>query len=420
MQVNLRLSRLRTKLTDLGLSAKPLTRPCGGFSSLHPSPPLGGRGSKAKDLLGFTEFSMARKLTPDKWLFIVTLALVLGGIMMVFSASAVMASEKFHAPSYFLLRQAGWALLGLIGMSVLMHVDYHHFRRPILIFTGLFLCAIFLLAVFLVDKSHNTHRWFKLGFLSFQPSELSKLVIVIFFAYFLEKRAGKVNDFRHTLFPCLMVLTVFVGLIVAEPDLGTSVCIGAVAFILLFVAGLRYKTVAGMALLTILPLFCLIYFFEYRLRRVLVFLDPWKDPQGAGFQITQSLIALGAGGLAGVGLMEGKQKLYYLPEPHTDFIYAVIGEEWGLLGALTVVFLFGFFLWRGLRLSLRAPDPFGRLLGIGLTMMVVCQAFINMSVVMSLLPTKGIPLPFVSAGGSSLLISLLGVGILLNISQHAD
>ncbi len=361
---------------------------------------------------------MARKLSADKWLFAVTVALVLGGVAMVFSASAVIANEKFHNPLYFLIRQGTWALLGLGGMSLLMHVDYHRFRRPVLIFTGLFVCALLLVAVFFLDKSHNTHRWFRLGLLSFQPSELSKLLIIGFLAYFLEKRIGQVNDFRHTLLPCLVVVLLFVGLIVIEPDLGTSVCIALVAFLVLFSAGLRYKYALAVVLSAVPALFCLIYFFPYRLRRFLVFLDPWKEPRNAGYQIIQSLIALGSGGLSGVGLMDGKQKLFYLPEPHTDFIFSVIGEEWGLIGTFAVSFLFLLFLWRGLRLSLRAPDAFGRYLGVGLTMMVVSQAFINMSVVMSLLPTKGIPLPFISSGGSSLLISLMGVGVLLNISQH--
>lgn len=362
---------------------------------------------------------MARKLTSDKVLFAATVALVLAGVIMVFSASAVMANEKFRTPYYFLLRQGAWALLGLAGMSVVMHFDYHHYRKPILVFTGLFVCAVLLLAVFFLDKSHNTHRWFKLGLLSFQPSEISKIFLVIFFAFFLEKRMGQVNDLRHTLMPCFAVLGVFFLLIVAEPDLGTSVSIVAVASILLFSAGIAYKYVVGILLLLIPPLFCLIFFFPYRVRRVLAFLDPWSDPLGAGFQIIQSLIAVGTGGLTGVGLMEGKQKLFYLPEPHTDFIFAVISEELGLIGSIFLIILFGVFLWRGFRLSLRAPDPFGQFLGVGLTMMVVCQAFINLSVVLGLVPTKGIPLPFISSGGSSLLISLLGVGILLNVSQHS-
>jgi cell division protein FtsW len=363
---------------------------------------------------------MARKLCSDKILFAATLGLVLVGVIMVFSASAVLANEKFHSPYYFLLRQGIWALLGLLGMSVLMHVDYHQYRKPLIIFTGLFICAALLVAVFFLDKSHNTHRWFKLGLLSFQPSELSKISLVIFLAFFLEKRISDVNDLCHTLVPCFTVLTVFIFLIVAEPDLGTSVCIVIVAFILLFVAGLSYRYAAGTVLLLLPPLFCLVYFFEYRMRRILAFLDPWKDPQGTGFQVIQSLIAVGTGGLTGLGLMEGKQKLFYLPEPHTDFIFAVIGEELGLIGSLSLILLFGIFLWRGIRLSLHAPEPFGQFLGVGLTMMVVCQAFINMSVVLSLVPTKGIPLPFISSGGSSLLINLMGVGILLNVSQHSD
>jgi len=363
---------------------------------------------------------MARKLSADKCLFGVTVALVLIGVIMVFSASAVLANDKFHSPLYFLVRQGLWALLGLAGMATLMHVDYRCYRRPSLIYTGLFVCAVLLVAVFFLDKNHNTHRWIRLGFLSFQPSELSKLFIVVYLACFLEKRMGQIDDWRHTLLPCLVVVLPFIGLIVTEPDLGTAVSIGIVAFMVLFVAGVRYKYALGLILSAVPVLFALVYFFPYRLKRVLVFLDPWKDPLGAGFQITQSLIAFGSGGLFGLGLMEGKQKLFYLPEPHTDFIFSVIGEEGGLAGTLSLLLLFSVFLGRGMWLSLRMSDPFGRYLGVGLTMMIVCQAFINMSVVTSLLPTKGIPLPFISSGGSSLLTSLLGVGVLLNISQHGS
>ena len=363
---------------------------------------------------------MARKLSPDKLLFAATLALVLLGVVMVFSASAVPAEEKFGSPYYFLIRQGVWTLLGLVGMWWVMHIDYRTYRHPLCVYGGLFVCILLLLAVFLLDPSHNTHRWIRLGSLSFQPSELSKPALVIFIASLLEKEADRVNDWRHTLLPCLTLLVVVLGLIVAEPDLGTSIAIGAVAFILLFCAGLRLTYVLGAGLLAIPPLFCLIYFSQYRLQRVLAFLDPWSDSQGSGFQIVQSLIAVGSGGLTGLGLMAGKQKLFYVPEPHTDFIYAVIGEEWGLVGSLAVLGLFGVFLWRGVRLSLRARDGFGRFLGVGLTAMVVCQALVNISVVLSLLPTKGIPLPFVSSGGSSLLVSLMSVGVLLNISQHSD
>ena len=363
---------------------------------------------------------MARKLSSDKLLFAVTVMLVLVGVVMVFSASAEMATERFHSPYYFLMRQGLWATLGLMGMAILMHVDYHLYRKPLLIFSGLFFCALLLLTVFFVDKNHNTHRWFKLGFLSFQPSELTKISLVFFMAYFLEKRTGQISNLRLTLAPLSTVLLVFVGLVFLEPDLGTAAAIVLVALILLWSAGLNWKYLGGLLLLVPPALFCSVYFFPYRWRRLGVFWDPWKDRLGAGFQIIQSLIAVGTGGLFGAGLMNGKQKLFYLPEPHTDFIYAVLGEEFGLIGSLSLLVLFLLFLWRGLRISLRAPDSFGRFLGLGLLMMVVCQAFINMSVVLSLLPTKGIPLPFISYGGSSLLISLLGVGVLLNVSQHTN
>ena len=363
---------------------------------------------------------MARKLFLDKILFAVTLALVLVGVVMVFSASHVLAEEKFGNPYYFLVRQSIWALLGLIGMSIVMHVDYRKYRRPFYVYGGLFVCAMLLVVVFFLGAHHNTYRWLRVGSFSLQPSELCKLALIIFLASLLEKRMGKVNDWRHTLLPCLVLLVVFLSLIIAQPDLGTSISIAAVAVSLLFCAGLRIKYLLGAFLITIPPLFCLIYFFQYRLQRILIFLDPWSDPLGAGFQTVQSLIAVGSGGLTGLGLMAGKQKLFYVPEPHTDFIFAVIGEEWGLIGTLLVLGLFGIFLWRGVRLSLRAPDHFGRFLGVGLTTMIVCQAFVNMSVVLSLLPTKGIPLPFISMGGSSLLVSLLSVGILLNVSQHSN
>ncbi|HVN79716.1 MAG TPA: putative lipid II flippase FtsW [Terriglobia bacterium] len=363
---------------------------------------------------------MARKLSSDKLLFAVTVFLVLVGVVMVFSASAEMANEKFHSPYYFLLRQGLWAALGLLGMSVFMHIDYHFYRKPLLVFGGLFVCALLLLSVFFLDKNHNTHRWFKLGFVSFQPSELTKISLLIFVAYFLEKRAGQINDLRLTLAPLGTVLMVFVGLVFLEPDLGTAAAIVLVTLILLWVAGLSWKYVGALILVAVPALFCSIYFFAYRARRLGVFWDPWKDRRGTGFQIVQSLIAVGTGGLFGTGLMDGKQKLFYLPEPHTDFIYAVLGEEFGLAGSILLLALFLVFLWRGLRISLRAPDPLGKYLGIGLSMMVICQAFINMSVVLSLLPTKGIPLPFVSYGGSSLLISLVGVGVLLNVSQHSN
>lgn len=363
---------------------------------------------------------MARKLQFDRILFGAVVVLVLFGALMVFSASAVMASERYGSSYYFLLRQLAWAVVGLTTMVAVMNFDYRRLCNPLLVFPALGLQLILLVAVLFADRSHNAHRWLHVGPASFQPSELSKIVLVIFLAYFLDLRQGAVNDRKHTLLPILLVSGVSVALVVKEPDLGTSLALVLIVAAMLFAAGLRLAYFAYGALAALPLLYVLIFHVGYRYNRVLAFLDPYADPLGKGFQIIQSYIALGTGGIDGVGLMEGKQKLFFLPEPHTDFIFAVIGEELGFLGAVAVVALFGVILWRGLRAAAGCSDEFGRLLAIGLTVMVVAQALVNISVVLGLLPTKGIPLPLVSYGGSSLLVSLLAVGLLLNISQHAS
>lgn len=363
---------------------------------------------------------MARQLESDRVLFGAVVALVLFGALMVYSASAVMASERFGSSYYFLLRQVAWAALGMGVMVAIMNVDYRRLASPLLVFTALGLQLILLVAVLFRAPSHNAHRWFSIGAVSFQPSELSKIVLVVFLAYFLDLRRAAVNDWKHTLAPIALVSGMSVALIVKEPDLGTSLAIALIVSAMLFAAGLRLSYFAAGALAAAPVLYALIFHVAYRYRRVLAFLHPQADPLGAGFQIIQSTLAVGAGGIDGVGLMEGKQKLFFLPEPHTDFIFAVIGEELGLLGTVAVIALFGVILYRGLRAASACSDTFGRLLAIGLTVMVVGQALVNISVVLGLLPTKGIPLPLVSYGGSSLLMNLLAVGILLNISQHAS
>jgi cell division protein FtsW len=339
---------------------------------------------------------------------------------MVFSASAVMAAERYGHSYYFLFRQGAWAALGLVAMLLVMSVDYRYLRSATLVFPALALQLILLVVVLLVDRSHHTHRWFHAGSINFQPSELSKIVLVIFLAYFLDLRKGRVNDFQHTLLPIILVAGASLVLVLKEPDLGTTLAITLVVAAMLFVAGLRWYFFAGAVLAAIPALYLLIFRVAYRRARFLTFLDPYKDPLGRGFQILQSYIAVGTGGISGVGLMEGKQKLFYLPEPQTDFIFAVISEELGLIGALAVLALFGIILWRGLRAAAGCFTNFGRLLAIGITVTLVGQALVNISVVTGLLPTKGIPLPFVSYGGSSLLMNLVAVGVLLNISQHAD
>src|SRR3954453_9760469 len=350
-----------------------------------------------------------------------TLLLVVLGVLMVFSASAVMASEKFGSPYHFLFRQLGWAVAGLAAMSVAMTLDYRRWKKPAIVFSLLGVTAVLLVAVFFLDRSHNTHRWIKLGgFMSFQPSELAKPALILFLAFFLDARTKSMDDWRHTLLPAVIPAFLFAGLIMKQPDLGTAlVCLGVTAAIL-YAAGMRLRYFAA-GLVPIVPVLAyMLIFVPWRLARMVVFFHPERDPQGIGFHIIQSLIAVGTGGLTGVGLMEGKQKLFYLPEPHTDFIYAVTAEDRGLVGAFCVVVLFAILIWRGLRVAMLCHDVFARYLATGITAMIGIQALFNISVVLALLPTKGIPLPFISYGGTSLFISLACVGVLLNITQQTD
>jgi cell division protein FtsW len=353
-------------------------------------------------------------------MFIVTLLLVFVGLVMVFSASAVMAKERYHSGYFFLLRQLGWAIAGFIAMLAGMRIDYRRLKHPAVVFSLLGLTTLMLISVFFLDRAHHTHRWIHFGGFSFQPSELAKPVLILFLAFFLENRTRSMHDWRNTLLPAVLPTLIFVGLIVFQPDLGTAIACAAVTVCILFVAGLDVKYLAYAFVGSLLPLYFLIFHVAYRRDRILAFLDPYSDPQGRGFHIIQSLIAVSTGGLTGVGLMEGKEKLFYLPEPHTDFIFSVLGEELGLLGCLTVVLLFALLLWRGMRTALRTQDMFGRFLAVGITSMVVVQALINISVVLGLMPTKGIPLPLISYGGSSLFITLGCIGVLLNVTKQAE
>jgi len=363
---------------------------------------------------------MARKLKSDKLLFTATVLLVCTSVVMVYSASAVIAMENQGDPYLFLFKQGTWALLGLALVPVMMRIDYRTYRQPAVIWTGLAVVSIALVAVLFGHARNGANRWLGFGSLGVQPSELAKLVVILFIAALLERRMDRIDEPRYALLPIGIVLGVIVALILREPDLGTSVSIVVIAAVMIFAAGIDYRYVAAVALAAAPALYFLLAFSEYRWRRVMAFLNPWAYPLGDGFQMIQSMIAVGTGGIFGRGLMGGVQKLFYLPEPHNDFIYAVISEELGLIGASVVLACFCVITWRGLRTSLRAPDRFGSFLALGLTTMVAFQAFFNISVVLGLLPTKGIPLPFVSYGGSSLLINLLGMGILLNVSQHAS
>jgi len=339
---------------------------------------------------------------------------------MVFSASAVMAKERYGSGYYFLLKQLGWAIAGLVAMIVGMRVDYRRLKHPAVVFTVLGVTTLLLISVFFLDRSHNTHRWIHLGGFSLQPSELAKPALILFLAYFLESRTKSMDDWRNTLLPAVIPTLVFVGLIVFQPDLGTALALCAITVSVLFVAGLDLKYLGYAFLASLLPLYFLIFHVRYRRDRMLAFINPFSDPQGKGFHMIQSLIAVSTGGITGIGLMEGKQKLFYLPEPHTDFIFAVTAEELGLVGSVIIVALFAVFLWRGIRTALRTQDTFGQFLVVGITSMVVVQAFVNISVVLGMMPTKGIPLPFVSYGGSSLFMTLACVGVLLNVTKQTE
>ena len=361
---------------------------------------------------------MARKLQSDKWLFLATLALICASVVMVYSASALVALERFQQPYLFVTRQLMWAAVGVAVLSIVIRVDYRTYRNDRLIWVLLGVVGLMLIAVLFSRPINGTRRWFGVGGFGIQPSELAKLAAIMFTALILERRRHRINEVQYSLVPVGVIVGGLVGLILLQPDFGTAVSLLAVIGVMVFAAGISYRYLLGATLLALPALYVIMMQADYRRRRLLTFMDPWADPLGDGFQIIQSLIAVGTGGVFGKGLMSGVQKLFYLPEPFTDFIFAVISEETGLLGATMVVLCFCVIAWRGLRTSMRAPDSFGAFLALGITMMLVLQAFVNISVVVGLLPTKGIPLPLVSNGGSSMLINLLGVGVLLNISQH--
>jgi cell division protein FtsW len=369
-----------------------------------------------------------RILQPDRKLFGATLALCLLGTVMVFSASAVVTRELGGSGYSFFLRQMICMVLGIGGMFALMNFDYRKLRQPRVIFIGLGVVLVLLIGVLFLDRSHATHRWVRFGPASIQPSEFAKLAVILYLAWFLELRkpwrsrnlSFDINDPMHSLLPALAPVLVMAGLILLEPDMGTACMLLLIALTMLFVSGLSLRYLGGAVLAAVPIIYLLIVRVPYRYHRLMAFRHPEADSQGYGFQLLQSLIAVGSGGLTGVGLMESKQKLFYLPEPSTDFIYAVVAEELGFLGAVAVLALFAFWGWRAFRAAIQAPDDFGRYLGLGITTMVIGQALINLSVVLGLMPTKGIPLPFISYGGSSLLVMLLATGVLLNISQHAQ
>jgi cell division protein FtsW len=361
---------------------------------------------------------LARKLKIDRVLFTATLLLVCVSVVMVYSASAVLALERFQQPYLFLTKQALWSALGIAVLVVAMRVDYRTYRNETFIWSLLGLVVLMLVAVLFSAPVNGTRRWFGIGGLGIQPSEMAKVACVFFTALMLERRMHRIDDLSYSLVPIALIVGLVVALVLLQPDFGTSISLALVVAVMVFAAGLHYRYFVGLALIALPAIYIVLVAAPYRRRRLLAFWDPWADPLGDGFQIIQSLVAVGTGGVFGRGLMGGVQKLFYLPEPHTDFIYAVISEELGLIGATAILLCFCVIAWRGLRIAARAEDTFGSFVALGLTTMIAAQAFVNISVVLGLMPTKGIPLPLVSFGGSSLLINLLGMGVLLNISQH--
>src|SRR5688572_10486286 len=361
---------------------------------------------------------MARTLKSDQWLLWATLLLLGTSLLMVYSASSVLAQNEGASPYHYLMKQSIFIGIGLVALTIGMKVDYHVYRKPLFIWAAVFMAITLLLVVFGFPKINGTRRWIVYGPMTLQPSELAKLAAIFFTAALLERRMHRINEVKYALAPIAIFTGVLAGLILKQPDFGTAAALTGVVLLMVFAAGLSLRYVAAVSAVLVVAATVVVMTARYRLDRILAFWYPDMDPSGINFQLNQALIAVGSGGPGGRGFMAGVQKLFYLPEPHTDFIYAVIGEELGLIGTTVILILFCIIAMRGIRAAMLAPDRYGALMATGLTAMIAVQAFVNMSVVLGLVPTKGIPLPFVSNGGSSMVVSLAAMGILLNITQH--
>jgi len=362
---------------------------------------------------------MPRTTSFDLMLVGVVLALTLLGIAMVYSASGIRALDTLDDPRYYLTWQAVWAVIGLVGMFAVMRIDYHRYRViavPLVVLVAILLMLVLVPGIGV--RSGGAARWLRFGPVGLQPAELAKLALILYGSAWLGGRRAEIGKLS-VLLPFFLVVTTLAGLIVAEPDLGTTIVLVAIAMTLYFVAGARLRVFAAFAALAGVVGVAVAIEQPYRLQRFLTFLDPWSDPQGGGFQTIQSLYGLALGGLFGEGLGAGREKFGFLPAPYTDSIFAVLGDELGLAGTLTVIVLFFVIGYRGIRIALRAPDATGALLAAGITTWLVFQAWVNMAVVAVLVPMTGITLPFISYGGSSLCVGLIAVGILLNIGRES-
>ncbi|MBI5344632.1 MAG: putative lipid II flippase FtsW [Deltaproteobacteria bacterium] len=342
--------------------------------------------------------------------------LVAIGILMVSSTSYIMAVKKFGSGYFFVKKHLFYAALGMIVFIAATRVPYRVYKKmayPVLILSAAALICIYIPG--LGFTAGGARRWVRLGPLAFQPSEPAKLAVVFFLAYSLSSKAEKIKDFYFGFLPNIIIPGAVIGLILLEPDFGTAATLGLLVVIMSFTAGVRLRYILGLAFAALPLIYVVMHRFSYMMTRLTIFLDPWKDPGGKGFQMVQSFLAFGSGGIYGVGLGESKQKLFYLPEAHTDFILSVIGEEFGLIGVSAIIVLYAIFLLCGIKIARKAKDLHGTYLALGLTFMVVLQAAFNMGVVLGALPPKGLTLPFISYGGTSLVTNMAAVGILLNI-----
>ena len=362
---------------------------------------------------------MTNRLRIDWFMFAIAAGLALFGTMMVYSASAMIAHRETGGASQFtyFYKQFLFTAIGLVGMFVASRIDYRRYQSAPVVYGVLAFTVLCLVAVFAFPEINGASRWIRFGGFSFQPSEMAKIALPLFLAFFLTKNESTVGDLKSTVVPCIGALVLLGGLILLEPDLGTTIVLCAIFSAVYFAAGAKIVHIASVAALMVVAGIAAILLAPWRVERLMAFIDPFKHSDDAGYQVVQSLYAIGSGGVLGEGFAKGQQKLFYLPYPYSDFIFSVVGEEFGLVGTLTVVLAFGLLLWRGSRAALMAPDRFGTLLGIGLITGIIVQALFNISVVISILPAKGIPLPFISYGGSSVIVTLIAVGVLLNISQ---